>query len=74
MGMANIGSLDRVLRVVAGLALIGGPIFAAASFASLGPWRYAVIAAGIVMLATALFRFCPAYRLLGIRTCPLDHG
>lgn len=70
--MANIGFLDRILRVVVGLALIGGPVVADGSFASLGSWRYAVIAAGVVMLATAVFRFCPAYRLFGIRTCPLE--
>ena len=70
--MANIGSVDRVLRAVAGLVLLVGPLLAPASFAALGSWRYAVMAAGLVMLATALFRFCPAYRLMGIRTCPLD--
>jgi hypothetical protein len=73
MAMTNIGSLDRILRVVVGLALTGGPVFAAGFFASLGSWRYAVIAAGVVMIATAVFRFCPAYRLFGIRTCPLEH-
>jgi hypothetical protein len=29
-------------------------------------------AVGIVMLGTAAFRFCPAYTLLGIRTCPIS--
>jgi hypothetical protein len=58
----NVGTLDRTLRIVGGLALI-----ALAAFGKIGWWGYI----GIVPLATGLFRFCPAYALLGIRTCPL---
>lgn len=57
---ANVGSLDRVVRVVAGGALI------ACAFAGLiGPWGYI----GIVPLLTGLFRFCPAYGLFGFSSC-----
>ncbi|WP_296988128.1 YgaP family membrane protein [Thalassospira sp. UBA1131] len=31
-----------------------------------------MIAAGVVMLATAALRFCPLYMLFGLRTCPLS--
>jgi hypothetical protein len=56
----NVGTIDMVLRIVAGLALIawavmGGPVWA---------WI------GVVPLATGLMRWCPAYTLLGIKTCP----
>ncbi|OIQ89974.1 hypothetical protein GALL_281120 [mine drainage metagenome] len=56
----NVGTLDRIARAVVGIALIvwaltGGPIWA---------WI------GVVPLATALISFCPAYTLLGVRTCP----
>lgn len=56
---ANVGSIDRIIRILAGLALIawalmGGPVWA---------WI------GVVPLATGLFKFCPAYSLLGINTC-----
>jgi hypothetical protein len=56
----NIGLIDRVLRAAIGIALIvwaltGGPVWA---------WI------GIVPLLTAAVSFCPAYALLGIRTCP----
>jgi len=56
----NLGSIDRILRALVGIALIawavlGGPIWA---------WI------GVVPLATAGMSFCPAYTLLGIRTCP----
>jgi membrane-associated protease RseP (regulator of RpoE activity) len=57
---ANIGGVDRIVRIIAGLALIAWVLFAN------GPvWAWI----GIVPLATALFNFCPAYALLGISTC-----
>lgn len=57
---ANVGTIDRTLRIVIGLVLI------ALSLAGvIGMWGWI----GLVPLATGLFRFCPAYRLLGIKTC-----
>ena len=56
----NIGTIDRVVRVIVGLILI--------SLVFVGPqtpWGWI----GIVPLATALIGWCPAYSLLGIRTC-----
>ena len=57
----NVGTLDRTLRIVVGIALL-----ALAITGTVGAWGYI----GILPLATGLFRFCPAYTLLGIRTCP----
>jgi hypothetical protein len=62
---ANVGTVDRVIRIVVGVGLIG-----LAATGKIGVWGYI----GIVPLATALFRFCPAYTLLGIRTCPMSDG
>lgn len=59
---SNVGGIDRILRIVAGLALI-----ALAATGTLGAWAWI----GIVPLATGLFRFCPAYTLLGMNTCPV---
>jgi hypothetical protein len=59
---ANVGGLDRAIRIVAGLVLI-----ALAVFNVIGPWGWI----GIVPLATGLFRFCPAYSILGLNTCPM---
>ena len=56
----NVGTVDRVVRVVIGLALI-----TAAAMGRIGLWGWL----GIVPLATGLFRFCPAYTLLGMNTC-----
>ncbi len=71
--MANVGSLDRGLRFVLGAALLAAPFIPqlAEFFAGWGDWKYAVAAAGAVMLGTAIFRFCPAYALFGIRTCQI---
>ncbi|MDF1799461.1 MAG: DUF2892 domain-containing protein [Planctomycetota bacterium] len=55
--MQNVGGIDRVLRVLVGIAL-----------AFVGPktaWGYI----GIVTLETGPFSFCPLYTLLGIKTC-----
>lgn len=56
----NIGQLDRALRIIAGLALI---IWAA--FLNGPVWAYV----GILPLATGLLKWCPAYTILGIKTC-----
>ena len=57
---ANVGGLDRQLRIVAGLVLI-----ALALTGTVGVWGWI----GVAPLATGLFRFCPAYTLLGVKTC-----
>jgi len=58
----NVGGIDRIVRIVAGLLLI-----ALAVTGTIGLWGWI----GIVPLATGLFRTCPAYSLVGINTCPL---
>ncbi len=59
----NVGGIDRMLRMVVGLVLIG-----LAATGTVGVWGWI----GVVRLATGLFRFCPAYPLLGINTCGND--
>lgn len=57
---ANVGTIDRLLRVIVGLALL--------SLIFIGPktlWGLV----GLIPLGTALIGFCPAYALFGIRTC-----
>ena len=57
----NVGGIDRVLRIVAGLILLG-----LAYTGKLGNWAYIV---GGIVLATGVFSFCGAYTLLGMNTC-----
>ena len=59
---SNVGGIDKIIRILAGVALIawalmGGPVWA---------WI------GVVPLATGLLGWCPAYTLLGMNTCPLS--
>ena len=58
----NVGGIDRILRIIVGLVLI-----ALAATGTVGWWGYI----GVVPLLTGIFRFCPAYPLLGVSTCPM---
>jgi Protein of unknown function (DUF2892) len=60
---ANVGGIDRILRIVAGLVVI-----ALAATSVFGIWGYFV---GGIVLATGVFRYCGAYTVLGLNTCPL---
>lgn len=59
----NVGNMDRILRIIVGLALI-----ALAAAGIIGVWGWI----GVVPLLTGIFRFCPAYTLLGMNTCQMD--
>ena len=61
----NVGTLDRTLRIVAGLILI-----TLAAMGTIGVWGWI----GLVPLLTGIFRFCPAYPLLGINSCSKEGG
>ena len=56
----NVGVVDRIVRLVAGVLLIV-LVFVGPQI----PWGWL----GLIPIATALVGWCPAYRLLGIRTC-----
>ena len=56
----NVGTIDRGLRIVVGLVLL--------ALVFVGPQTLWGLL-GIVPLATAVFRWCPAYSLLGMNTC-----
>ncbi|MFT6914901.1 MAG: hypothetical protein ACJAWL_001200 [Motiliproteus sp.] len=56
----NVGSIDRVLRIIAGIVLI-----ALVFVGPQTPWGWI----GLVPLLTAVIGWCPAYRLFGLKTC-----
>lgn len=56
----NVGTIDRILRIVVGLVLIG-----LAATGRIGAWGWI----GIVPLLTGIVRVCPAYSILGVKTC-----
>lgn len=57
---ANVGGIDRVLRILVGAALI---LWAAVLAGPVWAWI------GVVPLATGLIKFCPLYPILGMNTC-----
>jgi hypothetical protein len=60
MSLRNIGKVDRILRVVIGVALI--------SLVFWGPqtnWGWV----GLIPLVTGFISFCPLYRVMGVSTC-----
>lgn len=58
----NVGTIDRILRALVGLVLIG-----LAATGTVGVWGWI----GVVPLLTAVFSFCPLYAMLGLNTCPM---
>jgi hypothetical protein len=62
MALKNEGTIDRVLRVALGLAVL--------SLVFMGPesaWGWV----GLVPLVTGLIGVCPVYSILGINTCSI---
>jgi hypothetical protein len=62
--MTNEGTIDRIVRVVIGVALL--------SLTVVGPQSMLGLI-GIVPLLTGIVGFCPLYRIVGIRTCPMPN-
>ncbi len=59
----NMGTIDRALRAIGGLALLAWALLGTGEWHVLG-WI------GIVPLATAAIGWCPLYTLIGVSTCP----
>lgn len=71
---ANVGTLDRVLRLVVGLFLVIAPFVTAYGIWDNEIVKYAAIAVGAVLALTAVTSVCPLYSLLGIRTCRISRA
>lgn len=56
----NVGTADAITRIVVGLVLVGLTVFGV-----IGLWGLI----GVVPLATAFMKVCPAYAIFGLRTC-----
>ncbi len=68
MFKTNVGNLDRILRIVLGLALLAGFFL---NTDATYRWAYLI---GIVPLATGLMSSCPIYSIFGLSTCPMKRG
>ena len=67
--LANVGSVDRFLRFIAGLALIIIPFVASGGVFDGMAMKTVAAIVGAVLVVTALAGRCPLYSLFGIRTC-----
>jgi hypothetical protein len=56
----NVGGFDRILRLIAGLVILGAGYYYKSWWGLIG----------IVPILTGIFRFCPAYLPFGLSTCP----
>jgi hypothetical protein len=63
----NVGTIDRTIRIIVGLALIG---FGLALYLPGTGWNW-LGWVGVVPLLTGLFGTCPVYTMLGMSTCPV---
>lgn len=62
MFKSNVGGIDRIFRIVVGVALIAMTLMG-----SIGVWGWI----GVVPLLTAALGSCPLYTVLGLNTCPM---
>ena len=66
---ANVGTIDRFARLVLGFFLLAAPfVSGSALFDKAGLGLVAVIG-GLILIATAAVKFCPIYRIFGLKTC-----
>ncbi len=66
MFKTNVGGIDRVIRILLGIALLAWWYLAP----GMG-LRWVPLVLGIVALATGILSTCPLYSILGINTCPM---
>ena len=67
----NLGNLDRIFRALLGIVLLAAPFVSGLAIFS-GPAATIIsVIVGLVMLGTSAMKFCPLYRIVGIRTCKL---
>lgn len=66
MFVANVGTPDRILRLVLGVLLIASPFLLGSVVSGWIAWAFPIV--GIVLVLTAFLSFCPIYRVFGLST------
>lgn len=61
----NIGSADRIARVVVGLLLVIAPFLSGLALFDSAAWSWGSLIVGAVLILTGIIRFCPAYKIIG---------
>ena len=71
MRFANVGSIDRIARLILGLVLVALPfVVTALALPAIG--GIVSLAAGGILITTAVVKFCPIYGIFGLRTSPKE--
>lgn len=65
----NVGTVDRILRLVVGVALIAVALFSSMAIFDAVFAKYGAIALGLVLVATGIVGTCPMYSIIGTKTC-----
>ena len=65
----NVGNLDRIARLVLGLILLVVPFVTSIPLIQSTTMTVVSVIVGLVLIGTSVVRFCPLYRIFGIRTC-----
>jgi fatty acid desaturase len=66
---ANMGNIDRVIRLLIGIAAIALVLAGPLASSGWGWERIALAIVGTIMVLTSAVKFCPLYRVFGLRTC-----
>lgn len=66
MFKANVGGIDRKLRIALGVILIALVFVGDKVGLPIGNWGWL----GLIPLATGFLSTCPLYSLIGVNTCP----
>lgn len=69
--ITNLGNFDRIFRALLGVVLLAAPFVSGLAIFSGTAATVISVIAGLVMLGTSAMKFCPLYRIFGIRTCKL---
>ncbi|WP_094463851.1 YgaP family membrane protein [Pannonibacter phragmitetus] len=64
----NVGTPDRIIRVIVGLLLIAAPFITGWAMFTNPAWTWGAVLVGLIMIVTGAVRFCPAYRLFRLDT------
>ena len=65
----NLGSADRTLRLIVGVALLAAALFSGLTLFDNSVLKYGAVIVGAVLAATSVLKFCPLYAVFGIKTC-----
>jgi len=69
MFKTNVGTADRVIRILVGVVLLAAFFMMPDS-----PWRWVALVLGVIGVGTGAMSSCPLYSILGLSTCPVKKG